>query len=208
MMQPKTDLEEVLNAVMVEEPEPNYDVLLRWSERYPEHREALARFFATWAIQREMPTSPSIDESQLASLAVSKALNILNQQESRTSAANRKAQENRLLGVCRAAGISAQQLADRVGLDQSIIAKLDLRRISEIPQICVKRIADALHTSVDSVRPLITGPPLLPAGARYKSRTRPRPEMEDFAASIRSSSLSRDLQKFWLDAVAQERERS
>lgn len=208
MTQPKTDLEEVLNAVVIEEREPDYDVLLRWSDRYPQHRDALARFFATWAIQREMPTDAGVDESQLASLAVSKALNILNQQESKTNAATPKAHKNRLLAVCKATGVSAQELADRVGLDQSIIAKLDLHRISEIPQICFQRIADALHTSVDSVRPLITGPPLLPSGARYKSRARPRPEMEDFAAAIRSSSLSRDLQKFWLDAIAQERERS
>ena len=55
MTQPKIDLEDVLNAIMLAEQEPDYKALQRWCKRYPEHRDALARFFATWAIQVDLP---------------------------------------------------------------------------------------------------------------------------------------------------------
>jgi hypothetical protein len=207
MTQPKIDLEDVLNAIMLAEQEPDYKALQRWCKRYPEHRDALARFFATWAIQVDLPMDTSVDESELASLGVSRALNILNQQENEMKAPTEELSGSRLLVVCHRAGVSEQELASKIGLDESIIAKLDLRRLSSIPGICFERIAEVLHTSIELVRPLITGPPVVQAGVRYKSAQRPQPKVEDFATAVRSSSLQKRLQEYWLDAVAKERER-
>jgi hypothetical protein len=207
MTQPKIDLEEILNAVMLEEQEPDYKALQRWCKDYPEHRDALARFFATWAIQVDLPMDTSVDESQLANLGVSRALNILNQQENEMKAPTRELSGSRLLVVCHQAGVSEEELASKTGLDQSIITKLDLRRLSAIPGVCFERIAEVLHTSIEFVRPLITGPPVLQAGVRYKSAKRPQVKVEDFATAVRSSSLQKQLQDFWLDVVAKERKR-
>jgi len=208
MTQPKIALEDLLNAVMLEEKDPNYKTLLRWSKRYPEYREELARFFATWAIQMEIPMDTEVDESQLANLGVSRALNILHRQEEiETKATIKEPQASRLLIACRRVGVSEEELASKVGLDASIITKLDLRRLSDIPDLCVERIAEVLHRPIPFVRPLITGPPVVDRRVRYRSARKPEPKTEDFAAAVRSSSLPRTEQDFWLEAVRKQRER-
>jgi DNA-binding PadR family transcriptional regulator len=63
-MSSNMSLEDVLDALMLEEPKPAYAALLRWSERYPQHRDALTRFFATWAIQAGRPEEPDLSEEQ------------------------------------------------------------------------------------------------------------------------------------------------
>ncbi len=72
--------EDVLDALMLEEPTPSYATLLRWSERYPQYREALAQFFATWAIQADQPQRVALDEDRLVEKGVSHALEILRRQ--------------------------------------------------------------------------------------------------------------------------------
>jgi hypothetical protein len=207
MRKTEFDLEDVLNAVMLEEEEPNYEALQRCCQRYPAYRESLARFFATWAIQSELPVDDTVDESHLANIGVSRALNILSQQESEMETPTVTLRGSRLLVVCRRAGISEEELANRTDLDRSIIAKLDLRRLSAVPGVCFERIARVLRTSVEFVMTLITGLPVVLAGARYKSVKRPRPKTEDFAAAVRSSSLGKTQRDFWLDAVRKEEER-
>lgn len=199
-------LEDVLDALMLEEPEPSYAALIRWSVRYPEHREALARFFATWAVQIERPEENSVDEDRVANLGVSHALNIIDKRNARrghTPDVNTAAL--RLTAVSRRTGVSEHELAHQAGLDDSIITKLDLRRLTGVPWLCFERLAAALHASVDLVRPLITGPPIIEAGVRYKAKRKPRPVTEDFADAIRSSSLPEPDKRFWLKVAEQER---
>ena len=207
MRKTEFDLEDVLNAVMLEEKEPNYETLQRWCKRYPAYRASLARFFATWAIQCELPVGDAVDDSQLANIGVSRALNILSQQESEIETPTVTLRGSRLLAVCRRAGISEEELANGTDLDRSIIEKLDLRRLSAVPTVCFERIARVLRTSVEFVIPLITGPPVVLAGARYKSAKRPKSKTEDFAAAVRSSSLGSTQRDFWLDAVRKQQER-
>lgn len=71
-----TSLEEILDTILSEEQEPSHDALLRWCKRYPEHSEALTRFFATWAVQKEEHGEPVIDEARIGNLLVSHALHI------------------------------------------------------------------------------------------------------------------------------------
>lgn len=196
-------LEEILDAVLVEEPEPSYAALTRWCERYPEHREDLTKFFATWAVQAELPQDRAVDEDRLASLSVSHALNILHERD----AAVKRAPESspRLITAGRAAGMSEEELADRADLDAIIIRKLDLRRLTGVPNACVERLAGALGVASAQILRMISGPALVGAGTRYKARRRPAPSTEDFADAIRTSSLPEKRKLFWLDVVATER---
>ena len=76
-------LEDVLDAVMLEEPKPSYAALLRWTERYPQYRDALADFFATWALQdarAQQPQQVRIDEDRLVEKGVDYAMEILRRQ--------------------------------------------------------------------------------------------------------------------------------
>lgn len=199
-------LEDVLDALMIEEREPTYAALMRWSARYPEHRDALARFFATWAVQIERPEENSVDEDRIANLGVSHALNILDKRNTRKGQTpDRGAAMLRLTAISRAKGVSEHELARQTGLDGSIIRKLDLRRLTGVPSLCFERLAATVRASVDLIRPLITGPPIMEAGVRYKAKTKPRPVTESFADAIRSSSLAEPDKQFWLDVAERER---
>jgi hypothetical protein len=76
--------EDVLDALMLEEPKPSYEALLRWTQRYPQYREALTEFFAVWgvqAVQAELPDEDvAIDEERLVEKGVSHALEIARRQ--------------------------------------------------------------------------------------------------------------------------------
>ncbi len=38
-------LDDILDEIMLQESEPHYQALTRWCKQYPEHTEALTRFF-------------------------------------------------------------------------------------------------------------------------------------------------------------------
>jgi hypothetical protein len=77
------EFEDVLDLLMLEEPEPHYQVLLRWQERFPKYKKDLADFFATWAIQEHLAKvmpPPKIDEERLVREGVEHAMEILRRQ--------------------------------------------------------------------------------------------------------------------------------
>jgi DNA-binding MarR family transcriptional regulator len=72
--------EDVLRELVLEETKPTYAALVRWCERYPQHREALERFYAAWEVQEKLPERHPIDEERLAARSVKYALEILRRQ--------------------------------------------------------------------------------------------------------------------------------
>lgn len=204
MNQHDLTLEDILDALLLEEDEPSFEALTRWSNRYPEHTDALARFFAVWAQQLNYDQEAACDEESLASRGVSYALDLLHRQDQARNAATTAApQDVRLLKVAQAAGLNAAELARRTDLDESIIVKLDRRRIcGVIPQLCLERLGSALKAAHQRVRTMVTGPPIREAGLLYKARTKPSVVTESFADAIQRSSLPEEVKRFWLDAVA------
>src|SRR5437660_10506170 len=79
-MTQRLSFEDVLDELMLEDPEPTYEELLRWSERYPQYRHDLAKFFATWAIQKEQPQETEIDEERIVQQGVNYAMEIMRKQ--------------------------------------------------------------------------------------------------------------------------------
>ena len=76
--------EAILHELMIEEPEPTYEALVRWQERYPRYREALAEYFADWAIDRELPPpgpDTEIDEDALIRKGAAYAMDLLRKQD-------------------------------------------------------------------------------------------------------------------------------
>jgi hypothetical protein len=77
------EFDDVLDLLMLEEPDPHYEVLLRWQERFPKYKEDLADFFATWAIQEHLAKvmpEPEIDKERLVRQGVEYAMDILRKQ--------------------------------------------------------------------------------------------------------------------------------
>jgi DNA-binding MarR family transcriptional regulator len=80
MTNSKMLLEDVLDAIMFEETTPSHEALLRWITRYPQYRDELADFFATWGVQAVMTGEPEIDENEIVNAAVRHALEIARHQ--------------------------------------------------------------------------------------------------------------------------------
>src|SRR5260370_15478500 len=75
--------EDVLDELMLEDPKPDYQALVRWQDRYPKYRKELADFFATWSVQEDRaqfgPQTP-IDEEKLVKKGVEHVMEILRRQ--------------------------------------------------------------------------------------------------------------------------------
>jgi hypothetical protein len=203
MSEEHTPLEEVLDQIIMEESEPSHVVLSRWVARYPEYRDELTRFFATWAMQEASSEKVTVvDEALAGQRMVSQAMNLLYKQKvARTSDAEAE-KAARLCDVLIAQGVSEEEFAPRCGLDELIVAKLDRRliRFLSIPLRCFKKIAAALGRSIEEVRAMLAGAPI--PLRTYKARERPEVKTEDFVDAVRSSSLSADAKTEWIEAVA------
>lgn len=188
-------LDDVVETIMVEEEEPAYDAMTRWIGRFPQFKEELVRFFGTWAIQAEQLEEPqTIDSDSIASRGVSYALSLIDKRDAVQS----------ILDCARAASLSVQELAARTRLDDSILQKLNRRLITDVPQECIRRLAEALGKTGDFVIHLILGPPAL-VTVRYKAKTKPAAKQEDFATAVRLSSLPVDIQQDWFVIMADEK---
>jgi len=199
-----TTLEEVLDEIMRQESVPSHDVLARWSKRYPEHRESLAKFFATWAIQEKLPEGPAIDEARAGQRMASLALNLLYKQNAARSVQAEPVAQLRLCETIKSCGLTEGEFANRCALDESIIVKLDRRRINyaSIPQKCFERIAIALNRAIEAVRCMFAGD-AIPIGAN-KAHGKPVIKTEDFLDAVRTSELSEQAKSEWVEIVAAE----
>ena len=74
--------DDVLDEVMLNEEKPSYEALLRAQQRFPKYRDSLAEFFATWAVQEDLPEElePEIDELPILEQGVRHAMEILERQ--------------------------------------------------------------------------------------------------------------------------------
>lgn len=188
-------LDDVVEAIMVEEEEPAYDVMTRWIARFPQFKKDLVRFFGTWAIQAEQLEEPqTIDSESIASRGVSYALSLIDKRDAAQS----------ILDCARAARLSLEELAARTCLDDSILQKLNRRLITDIPQECIRRLAAALGRPREVVIHLILGDPALVA-VRYKARTKPAAKQETFATAVHLSSLPGAIKQEWLVIAADEK---
>lgn len=211
MNNPRAPLDEVLDAVMREEETPAYEVLKRWAARYPEFGDELASFFATWAVMMHEADAAGVDnvdnagERGLASRIVSYAMGKIHAQQSTSDDAVSSPGPVRLLSYARSLGLSPLELAARTRLDEDIVVKLDLRRLTGVPDLCLALIQSAVGPVKSSLRLMLTGPPVLAVGASHKARQRPVPVTEDFLAAVGRSSLSEEGKEFWKAVVAAER---
>ncbi len=197
-------IEEILDDLLLQEPEPSHEALMRWCDRYPEHREELTRFFATWAVQEELPRQVTVDKDGIARRMVSHALNIVHRQNAARTAAE-TAPVPRLSEAIASVGLSEEEFACRCGLDESIVLKLDRRliRVASIPRVCLERMAAILKMCVQAIQDMLSGAPI-PLRS-YKARGQPAIKVEDFLAAVQASDLSEDVKDEWARAVAAER---
>lgn len=195
-------LDEILDRIAVEETEPSYQALTRWADLYPDHKDALRDYFATWAVQEEEPLTQSLDLERFANRAVSHALNLLHQEQ----ATNAAVTQETLSDAARHHGMDDAALAARAGLDETIVVKLSRRRIrfDTIPRLCLERLRAVLSLTFDQICERLRGPPLaVSAGARLKSKRRPELSVETFGEALESSTLTDAEKESWRLAVSE-----
>jgi hypothetical protein len=77
MMTEKYDLQDVLDQLMLAEPQPTYDALLRWIQRYPRFKRDLENFFVAWSeseMRTHLPDTIEIDDEAILERAVKRVL--------------------------------------------------------------------------------------------------------------------------------------
>lgn len=74
-------LEAILDEMLLEDAEADYETVARWCAKYPEHRDELTRLAATQALQKALPEAPQVDEARITSRLMSHALGIMHRQD-------------------------------------------------------------------------------------------------------------------------------
>ncbi|MBJ7410399.1 MAG: hypothetical protein JHD15_08550 [Phenylobacterium sp.] len=194
------ELEDVLDRFVFEHPKPDAAALSAYVARYPQHADALVAFAATLAEQAAAAPEPPLTPEHEARL-IDAALD----QAARLRAQRRPAVAPSSLGqLAQHAGLSLAQMAEAVGVDGFVAAKLDKRLIrrESLPAAFLDRLADVLATSADAILGVLTGPPVAsPRAAFVAIRSAALPSVETFADAIRASSLPDPAKARWLAEV-------
>lgn len=213
MDQPTAD--DVILDLLVDGVEPTHENLMVAIAAYPQHRDALAAFFANLAVQtalNEEPTPSGCSVEQFANIGVSRVLAHRHDAPRQASTGvddkseelEAKSKPPRLSQLIRASGLTEDQVAVRVGLDSGLMMKLDRRRIvGRRPMEMFRRIADELRIPPAHVIASVNGAPIASSrGNLRKAKGQIKIETETFEAAIKASTLSDDLKAFWLQRLA------
>jgi DNA-binding PadR family transcriptional regulator len=76
-------LEDVLDAITIEEAKPSDAALARWAKHYPQYADELARYFAIWSLQdllEKLPDPVAVNEESLVKRGVNFAFDLVNRQ--------------------------------------------------------------------------------------------------------------------------------
>jgi hypothetical protein len=210
MMTPneKPTLDDVLNEFVAAYEEPTAEALENWAARYPQFRNELIDFAASWAAQLVLPPAPELsaeEEKLLVDRAMSHVQNVIFRRDQSAADRTENRSINSLTGEAKRAGMNAQEFAKACGLDVALVSKLNSRQIRprSIPARLVSHIARLLGTSIEAVSEFLARPPQALTGRAYLARSKPQSTaQQSFADAVRGSSLS-DAEKIrWLDEAA------
>ena len=76
--------EAIVHELMLEEPTPSYEALVRWQQPYPKYRDSLAEYFADWAMDLELPPpgpEAEINEDALVQKGADYAMDLLRRED-------------------------------------------------------------------------------------------------------------------------------
>ena len=90
--------------------------------------------------------------------------------------------------------------------DGTLLKKLDLCRLTGVPQQCLELLASALQSSTDFLRPLITGPPLSP-NRGFDTNLERDQDWSLKTLPMLFAAFVEDADKcFWIDVTTEDRE--
>jgi transcriptional regulator with XRE-family HTH domain len=182
-------IDDVLDLMIAEFGSPHLRAVAAYAARYPRYRAELIDFAAIWAHQAYLPAPEPAHPADGVRRVEARAERGLAEALAARAAAR---QPKSLTALVAASGQDLDDVARRLGLDQSIMNKLERRRIrpETIPAGLTRRLAALLHADPAVVARAWMGPPRTePAMAAFMAIKLPG-EQEDFATAIAASSLS------------------
>lgn len=181
--------EDVLDEMLAERGDPTADVVAIWAALYPEHRAALIEFAANWAEDTHLPVA-STDEARQRSVVV----RTINQFRASTA----PVVPSTLSALAASAGTTMEAVAQSLGVDASVVAKLNARRIEPrtIGTALSARIAKLLQVDVAAVVATWSGASAPLAAAAFLGRTVTLPRESLREALLKAGTPARLIAEF------------
>lgn len=205
------DLDDLLFDLQTEGVEPSHANLLAAIARHPQHRDALIAYFAAAGadLGPEDDDLPAPDAERLVNRGVSRALNLMHARAASANAATADTARDgpRLSALARRQGFSLAALATQVGLDETIVLKLDRRRIRPrtVPSAAYERLGLELRIPAAEVIASATGPPIATSAGRLMKAKGPLVRnTESFRQAVETSAMTDDLKAHWLALAPEE----
>lgn len=204
----KPTLDDVLNEFVATHEKPTAEALESWAARYPQFRNELIDFAASWIEQLVLPPAPELsveEEKRLMDRAMSHVQNVVFKRDKSRASQIEDRSISSLTGEAQRAGMDGQEFAQGCELDLALVTKLNNRQIKplSIPALLVDCIARLLETSAEAVAEYLARPPRALGGRAFLARGKPqRAEQQSFAEAVRTSSLGKAEKARWLDEAA------
>ncbi len=198
-------LNDILTAYALSDPEPSRATLADWIARYPQFADELTAFTADWQLlvwtadasllpggDRLAPVDAAAENLILR--GVSAAQEVFFQkwgtQPSGSTAEMRDRPIRTFMQAAEAAGLSMEGLAAQTVFSESLLRKLDRRLIAfaSMPREVVQRLADALGKSIVAIEQYLQLQPTFAPGARHLAKqvpTLPKRQV-DFHDAVRN----------------------
>ncbi len=205
----RPELEDVLDAYVVEVETPISATLAEWIQRYPQYERELTEFTVAWGQMQSLApaegTEHDKDEEALLLRGMNIVQNLLHTQPAQSPSARQETGDpfEGLLAQGRSCGLSSlYQLADCVELSAALVRKLDRRliRYTSIPLQLIENFARILRQDVATIARYLNGTPTLITGASYRAEQAPglTGQQDFFEAVCHDLELSEDRRLQWL----------
>ncbi|MPZ13595.1 MAG: hypothetical protein GEU73_04095 [Chloroflexi bacterium] len=197
------DLDDVLDALVASDADPNSASLAEWIRRYPQYEREITEFAASWSLMKWLPPSPdaeAVDEETLVRRGMRVVQAVLERRG--LASAEAVAPIASILEAGRSRGLAPRQLARTVGLGDTLLRKLDRRlvRYTSIPRQAIEALAAALQCETERIARYLQQGPAFATAAQYRAEQAPElAEPEDFFAAVRTDPTMTDEQRArWL----------
>jgi len=221
----RTELDEILEEYAGSDSGPNREALVEWTHRFPQYQQELTEFTARWSMLRWLPDkieNPETPEETLVLRGMSAIQSVLfRYQQGKRGGSQVRVAEGLTSGLVvgqsplqipgllkegKRIGLSAAALAERLGVSDALLRKLDRRLISpkSVPQAFARELANALGCQMEQVVAYTQYSPTFATGAQHSAQKAPTlpAQQEDFVDAVRKDMTMTREQKAKLMSLA------
>ena len=188
-------LEDVLDDYVASDVDP-VSRLDKWIKRYPEFERELTEFAVSWSLMVSLPPAADaeeVDEETLILRGMSVVQNLLHNQSTELDSYSLTTLES-LIAEGRKRGLEPCQLAQAVGMGESLLRKLDRRliRYATVPEDAIYELSNVIQKKIKSVTDYLQLNPTLAAATEHRSEQAPMLiEQENFFDAVRNDPTIR-----------------